>query len=135
MLQRQIEEERKQKTLQRDFLRQDQESTLKLRERQKHSERDLALASAEEYKRLTAENARKEVEKERKYRQFFADRDQQMCERLKWHADYVTSPESTRAKRLQEWVRKNEERYIQRQKDLEAQMKDWNNQVLIFVLA
>eukprot|EP01022_Parablepharisma_sp_SALTPOND_P000788 TRINITY_DN105046_c1_g1_i1.p4 TRINITY_DN105046_c1_g1~~TRINITY_DN105046_c1_g1_i1.p4 ORF type:complete len:279 (+),score=42.10 TRINITY_DN105046_c1_g1_i1:544-1380(+) len=132
ILNKQLEEERKQKNMQKEYIRQDLESMLNVKKQQKEYEKELQRVNQEECKKLMQENANKEIEREKRYRQFFANYDKCMNNRLRKLQNYVESTEGVKNSRLQEWVQKNEETYQKRQKELEENLRNWRKNVTEF---
>ncbi len=66
------------------------------KERRRQVEHEAVRTNQEESQRLMEENAIRQMEGERRYRQFFAECDKKMCERMKRYADYVVSPDGAR---------------------------------------
>ena len=111
------------------FLRRDVDNSLKMKEKQLQFERELTKLNHEECKKLIDQNAKREVEREHRYKQFFSDYDKHMKERLNWHTNYVNNAEDAKSKKLQDWIQKNENVYTQRQKELDLQMRQWRKAV------
>jgi len=129
VIQRQLVEERHQKTQQKEFLRRDWETTLKLKEQQHQFEREHMKLNQEETKKLMNDNAKREIEREFRYKQFFSDYDKAMFERMKQHVNHVGSPEGAKKQKMHDWIQQNEVSYNQNQKVLDDRMRDWRKTV------
>ena len=135
MIRRQLEEERRQRDEQKHILKRECESMLQAKEKEKFQEKELSHRLKQEQRHLHDLNAQRELERERRYRQFFQDYDRHMQGRLKAHEEHVQSPESQKNQQLGDWVKRNEALAQKQAKEKELFLNEWRRNVLPAVLA
>lgn len=134
MIRTQLEEEKRQKQIQREHMKKEAEESLKRKSEQRKLYKESSMIEKEEARKLMEENARKQKEKEEKYHQFFKDYESSMNERVSKHIEKAASPEQAKDKLMMDWVKKNEEEYAQRMKMRDEQLREMRRMVIFSLL-
>ncbi len=130
MTQKQIEDEQRERRVQRGVLSQVKGSMIRGKEEEKKHDKAQEELAKKEYLRMVQTNEQQQLEHEKQYKQFFADYDRGMQDRQKSHIQHVTSPGEAKSRQLQDWVRRNEELYAKKLRDKEEQLRQWRQAVL-----
>ncbi len=91
--QKQLEEERRKQAEKRKKTQQEVRDEFLAKQELQHFEKQLDSLQREEYKKMMLENAAKEVEREKQYREYFEQIGKKLDERGKVHEKVVVEPE------------------------------------------
>jgi hypothetical protein len=125
IIQKEIEEERTEKLRQKFIIKQQLDDSFRLKQQQKEYDRRLDVLSKKEQYLLMQEKARKKVEKEKLYRKHFEDYDKLMAERVRLQLAAVSSIESTKSHKLNNWIQKNMAEYQEKMREKEEWVEEW----------
>ena len=129
IIRQQAQEERKQRSKIKEYLKRDTDNYLKLTEKQKEYEKEMADSYKKEWQSLSQENVHKELEKERKYKQFFSDYDKLAEARAKDYSTFVNNEKRQNKIKSEEWIQANQSNYKSKSKELEEYIKNWRKNV------
>ena len=93
VIERDIQNEKLRNYQQRNDFNKQQQELLNYRGHMKRLEDEQKAREREEYNKMCEENARREINKERQYKQFFYDFDRNMQDRMQQHVQTVLNPE------------------------------------------
>ena len=110
MAQKDLEEEHK-KQLRQQFARA-QNDLLSYRDWLKQKAKTDTQMAREEYNMMCQLRANQEIQRERDYKQFFKDYDQNLTSRQNMHLDQVVSKELRKQEELDTWQRNSEDAYL-----------------------
>ena len=103
-----------------------QQELLSYRNQLKRREGEEKMREREEYNKMCEENARREMNKERQYKQFFNDFDRNMQDRMQQHVHTVLNPEIDKITNTQNWEKKSERDYNTRvEKKIQEQYQQY----------
>lgn len=125
LVQKQLEEERKEKAQHKSFMKQQLDEYMRLKQEHQEYEKQLQTIADKEQYQLMQEKTQKEIEKEKKYHQYFQDYDKLMANRIRSHISAVSTLEYKKSQKLNNWIQKNESEYQQRLKEREKQLSQW----------
>ncbi len=93
-------------------------------------QKELGKLQREEYKRMIQDNAEKELEREKQYKQIFENIDKRLTVRQKVHEETVLCPQREKQRQFVDWVKRREDAYSKEMKERDEQLQERKKLVL-----